>query len=91
MMFSYCQLYFVAGFKNISNCLSIRDDYDLSSPNLKDAVEQLGSTWDGKVDFKAVFKNDDSPADEEGSREKCGRELLAKLSQGENTSRVCPR
>ena len=68
------------GFRNISNRLSIRRNFDLCSEGLAEQARSLAiSCDDGPVDFAASFSTA-SVDPESGSRETWGSDLLAQSS-----------
>ena len=64
------------GSRNISNCLTIREKFDLSSKNLKEEAK-AGGFWDGKepFDFAKCFE-EGGVVESPHSRQECGRLLL---------------
>ena len=78
------------GGRNISNGLTIRTDFDLSSEGIKEYAKEYG-LWDGNedeepFDFAAIFS--EGGVDEStSSRQGCGQSMLAKYSNSGEFSR----
>lgn len=72
------------GGRNISNGLTIRTEYDLSSPNLKEFAKKMG-LWNGTgtLDFAKCFSMGGIDKDK-GSRQACGCRMLEKYSTSES-------
>lgn len=75
------------GGRNISNGLTIRADFDLSSEGIKEYATEIG-LWNGNdpFDFAAIF-SEGGIEESLSSRQSCGRSLLAAYSTSGKFSR----
>ena len=72
---------FTAGYRNISNALSIGTKIDKMSDGLKELAQEKG-LWDGSGDFDFASAYGATGSD---GRKECGEKLLAQFSEGGKT------